>query len=90
MLRLGAITGLSADIFASLDDGGYGTGGTEAPQRLTTLLDEYGNLNSQLGHVQAYQDVGLMLENMEWAALSYWEQPRPVREGPGVSSGYSP
>ena len=90
MLRLGAITGLSADIFASLDDGGYGTGGSEAPQRLTVLLEEYGYLQSQLGHVQAYQDVGLMLENMEWSALSYWEEPRPVREGPGVSSGYSP
>ncbi len=90
MLRLGVITGLSADIFASLDDGGYGTGGVEAPQRLTTLLEEYGYLQSQLGHVQAYQDVGDMLENMEWSALSYWEEPRPVREGPGVSSGYSP
>lgn len=88
MLRLGAITGLSADIFASLDDGGYGTGGTEAPQRLTVLLEEYGYLQSQLGHVQAYQDVGAMLENLEWSAGSYWEQPRPVREGPGT--GYSP
>lgn len=88
MLRLGAITGLSADIFASLDDGGYGTGGSEAPQRLTVLLEEYGYLQSQLGHVQAYQDVGAMLENLELSAGGYWEQPRPVREGPGT--GYSP
>lgn len=88
MLRLGAITGLSADIFASLDDGGYGTGGSEAPQRLSVLQEEFGYLQSQLGHVQAYQDVGTMLENLEWSAGSYWEQPRPVREGPGT--GYSP
>ena len=90
MLQLGVITGLSADIFASLDGGGYGTGGVEAPQLLTTLLDEYGNLHNQLGHVQAYQDMGLMLKNMERSALSYWEQPRPVREGPGAGSGYRP
>ncbi len=90
MLRLGVVTGLSADIFASLDDGGYGTGGSEAPQRLTVLLEEYDYLRSQLGHLQAYQDVGSMLENMELSAVSYWEEPRPVREGPGTSSGYSP
>ena len=88
MLRLGAITGLSADIFASLDDDGYGTGGVEAPQRLTELLEEYELLQSQLGHIQAYQDVGVMLQNLEWSATGYWEQPRPVREGPGT--GYSP
>ncbi len=88
MLRLGAVTGLSADIFASLDDGGYGTGGTDAPQRLTVLLEEYGYLQSQLGQVQAYQDVGEMLQNLEWSATGYREQPRPVREGPGT--GYSP
>ena len=88
MLRLGAITGLSADIFASLDDGGYGTGGTVAPQRLTMLLETHDELYDQLGHVQAYQDVGEMLINMEWSAGSYWEPPRPVRQGPGT--GYSP
>ena len=88
MLRLGAVTGLSADIFASLDDGGYGTGGTDAPQRLTVLQKEYHYLQSQLGHVKAYQDVGEMLQNLEWSATGYWEQPRPVREGPGT--GYSP
>ena len=49
MLRLGAITGLFADIFASLDDGGYGTGGSEAPQRLTVLLEEYGYPNARWG-----------------------------------------
>ena len=88
MLRLGAITGLSADIFASLDDGGYGTGGEEAPERLSVLFEEYGYLHGRIGHIQAYQDVGQMLKIMEYYAGSYYEHPRPVRDGPGT--GYSP
>ena len=91
MLRLGVIAGLSADIYASLDDGGYGTGGQDAPFRLTVLIDELYALKSALGSLQAYRDIDLLLERLEQQAPRYVS--RPVnRSGPGTSqgSGYSP
>ncbi len=91
MLRLGVIAGLSADIYASLDDGGYGTGGQDAPFRLTVLGDELYALKSALGSLQAYRDIDLLLERLEQQAPRYVS--RPVnRSGPGTSqgSGYSP
>ena len=91
MLRLGVIAGLSADIYASLDDGGYGTGGQDAPFRLTVLIDELYALSPALGSLQAYRDIDLLLERLEQQAPRYVS--RPVnRSGPGTSqgSGYSP
>jgi len=91
MLRLGVVTGLSADIYASLDDGGYGTGGQDAPNRLTILRDELAALNSHLGHLDAYRDINMLLHRLEQQAPRYASRV-PNRSGPGASqgSGYSP
>lgn len=93
MLRLGVIAGLSADIYASLDDGGYGTGGQDAPYRLTILRDELFALNSPLGHLDAYQDIDLLLERLENQAPRYAQTQPRGRSGPGApdgGTGYSP
>ena len=93
MLRLGVVAGLSADIYASLDDGGYGTGGQDAPFRLTILRDELFALNSALGGLDAYRDIDLLLERLEQQAPRYAQTQPRGRRGPGApaaGTGYSP
>ena len=96
LLELGVYTGLMADIYASLDQGGYGTGGTNAAiERMRKLLDWHQSLERELGRRQAYQDTALLVDEINDQAQRYWNQPvqdpPPVREGPGSgSSGYSP
>ena len=93
MLRLGVVAGLSADIYASLDDGGYGTGGQDAPYRLTILRDELFAMNSALGGLDAYRDIDLLLERLEQQAPRYAQTQPRGRSGPGApdaGTGYSP
>ena len=87
MLRLGVITGLAADVYASLDDGGYGTGGYDAPNRIRILVEEHRTLEGNLGHLQAYRDTSLLLDSLNRRAADYGQfQPRQPRQ----DSGYSP
>ena len=91
MLRLGVITGLAADIYANLDDGGYGTGGRDAPARLSIVGQELEDLKPHLGGVRAYSDISILLEQLEQQALLHTRP--PLRENgynPNPGSGYSP
>ena len=93
MLRLGVVAGLSADIYASLDDGGYGTGGQDAPYRLTILADELYALKPAVGHLDAYWDIELLLQRLEQQAPRYAQTQPRGRSGPGApaaGTGYSP
>ena len=92
-VALGVVTGLSADIYASLDQGGYGTGGSDTPERSIALMNEYFRLGSQLDNLQAYQDVGWLINRIvEEVHTQFATNPEaPVRQGPGSGdTGYSP
>ena len=93
MLRLGVVAGLSADIYASLDDGGYGTGGQDAP--LSPNHPEGRVVCPQLrpGRRDAYRDIDLLLERLEQQAPRYAQTQPRGRSGPGApaaGTGYSP
>ena len=49
-------------------------------------------LERQLGHLQAYRDVTLLLAEVNDQAYQYYPTgaPPPVRGGPGSGNGYSP
>ncbi len=90
-LRLGVIAGLSADIYANLDDGGYGTGGQDAPHRLSILVDELQALNPALGGQDAYQDIEMLVERLEQQAPRHARRTSNGRgSDPSQGSGYSP
>ena len=90
LLEMGVYAGLSADIYASLDQGGYGTGGDDVFRRLEELYVKHLSLETQLGNLQAYMDVTwLLIELKDQAYQYYWQgDPSPVRGGQG--SGNSP
>lgn len=53
---------LEMGVYAGLDQGGYGTGGTKAAlERLGTLLRNYEGLDPQLGNLLAYRNMALLL-----------------------------
>lgn len=94
-LELGVYAGLAADIFASIDQGGYGTGGNAAIQRLAILREKLHSLGQGRRASMAYKDVKLLLDSLRRDAERYWshepEESRPRSEGPGLrDSGYSP
>ena len=80
MLRLGVITGLTADVYASLDDGGYGTGGYDAPNRIRILVEEHRTLEGNLGHLQAYRDTSLLLDSLNRRAGRLRPVPAPTAQ----------
>ena len=93
-LELAVYAGLMADIYASLGQGGYGTGGADAFRRLDTLLENHRTVGQQFGSLQAYQDMNFLLGAIRDQTYQYyWKRgnPPPLREGPGSGgSGYSP
>ena len=84
----------SPDIYASLDQGGYGTGGEDVFRRLDALLDDHSRLEPHLGDHRAYRDVTFPLSTiLDQAHQNYWQgrHPPPVRQELGSGgTRYSP
>ena len=81
MLRLAAIVGLAADRYGALWQ--LSPDGLRlASDELGRLREQLAALNGELGHLQAYHDVGFLLDSIARSAEAHAPPPRP--------SGYSP
>ena len=81
LLRLGAVVGLAADRYSSLDEG-YSNPAWVASD-LRSLNDLLGTLGRELGNLQAYEDVRFLMEHMLIGINRYAPSPIPP-------TGYSP
>ena len=81
LLRLGAVVGLAADRFSSLDEGYSNPAWVASDLRI--LNDLLATLRGVLGNLQAYEDVRFLMEHMLIGIDHYAPIPTPP-------TGYSP